>query len=530
MTGLRLGQASLDARAPRHDRSSRPSRLPAALRNAWPPLVPAVVLGAAYGATLQRSTGNAFSLDTTKFDYLGLVLGTAHAPGYPLYTMANAAFVRVVPWGSVALRANLLSAVFAVLACAVAVLVLRELGVGRALAAGGATALGLVPALWRQAVVAEVYTLTALLVLVSLGGLLRYERTGERGWLRAALLVYALSFAHATANVLLLPGLLLYLAVRRPRWLFRPRELLVLLPSGALLALLPYAYLFWRTAVGTPWLEERVTGVRSLLRTISGARFGGKMFEVPPEQVLHERLPALGTALLDELGPLVVLSAVGLVVLARRRPLVAALTASWAVATTGFFLAYDVSDWLTLLLPMWLVLALWTVVGAAGCASLAGRWSSAAAVVLAVVLPLTALVSGYAEADRSGERSQDGVDAALAVVPDDSIVFTSDYATRHQFGYRLLPGRVDLRRQVWAAKGPVVGPLPEHRVVRLRQYCRPRPGPWVWPVQERPAAPSVPRGLQVFVYGHAYAQEVAGQGFPVVPVSGQLYRTTCPAS
>jgi hypothetical protein len=79
------------------------------------------VLSVVYGRTVQRSTGNQFSVDTTKFDYLGLVLGTAHPPGYPLYTMLNAAFVHIVPWGSVALRANLLSAVFAILACLVAV-------------------------------------------------------------------------------------------------------------------------------------------------------------------------------------------------------------------------------------------------------------------------------------------------------------------------------------------------------------------------------------------------------------------------
>jgi hypothetical protein len=66
---------------------------------AWPYIVPLLVLSVVYGRTVQRSTGNHFSIDTTKFDYLGLVLGTAHPPGYPLYTMLNAAFVRIVPWG-----------------------------------------------------------------------------------------------------------------------------------------------------------------------------------------------------------------------------------------------------------------------------------------------------------------------------------------------------------------------------------------------------------------------------------------------
>ena len=79
-------------KAPRRSRFAR-------LLPAWPYVVPLLVLAVVYGRTVQRSTGNQFSVDTTKFDYLGLVLGTAHPPGYPLYTMLNAAFVRIVPWG-----------------------------------------------------------------------------------------------------------------------------------------------------------------------------------------------------------------------------------------------------------------------------------------------------------------------------------------------------------------------------------------------------------------------------------------------
>ena len=248
------------------------SRLARLLLLAWPYLAPLLVLSAVYGRTVQRSTGNDFSVDTTKFDYLGLVLGTAHPPGYPLYTMLNAAFVRIVPWGSVAFRANLLSAFFAILACLVAVAILTMLGVRPVLAAGGAIALGLIPLLWHFALVAEVYTLSILFVALVLACLIAYDRTGRRLWLRAGLLIFALSFAHATSQVLLIPGLLLYLAVRRPAWLFHPKELARLLPLGVALALLPYAYLFWRTAAGAPLLDTRVTGFTSFWEVITGAQ------------------------------------------------------------------------------------------------------------------------------------------------------------------------------------------------------------------------------------------------------------------
>jgi hypothetical protein len=488
------------------------------------------VLTVVYGCTLQRSTGNAFSVDTTKFEYLGLVLGTAHPPGYPLYTMLNAVFVRVVPFGSLALRANLLSAVFAMLACVVAVRILRELGVPRVLAAGGATALGLLPALWRQAVVAEVYSLTTLFVAAVLACVLIFERTGQKGWLRAGVLGFALSFAHATSNVLLMPGLLLYLAVRRPKWLLRPRELLTLLPAAALLALAPYAYLPWRTAVGgVTWLETRVTDLPSLWAAISGARFGGRMFAIPPEEMVFDRLPQLWEAALDELGPLLAVSALGLVVLVWKRPLIGAVTAVWAICTAVFALGYRVGDWQTFLLPTWLMLALWSIVGLARCVAAAGVRAPAAAIVVAVALPLTALITGYSDANRRGPDPQRGVDAAIATVPDNSLIFTRNYETRHRFTYRLLPDGLGARRNVWAAKGAIYAPVPDQMVVRLREYCAPKRGPWVWPWQEQPVAPSVPRGLNTFVYGHSYAKQVRAGGFTVEHVKGQLYRFECPS-
>lgn len=499
------------------------------LWQAWPALVPALALSLIYGCTLQRSTGNAFSVDTTKFDYLGRVLGIGHPPGYPLYTLLNAAIVRVVPFGSVALRANLLSAIFAVLACVVAVRIFRELNVSRVVAAGGAIALGMLPAMWRYAVVAEVYSFTILFVVAVLACVLIFENTGRRGWLRAGVLIFALSFAHSTSNVLLIPGLLLYLAVRRPTWLMRPRELMTLLPAGALLALGPYAYLPWRTAVGgSTWLETPVTDLPSLWAAIAGARFSGRIFAVARDQVLADRLPELWTAAFDQLGPLLAVSAVGLLVLAGKRPLVGAVTAAWVMCIVVFALGYQVGDWQDQLVLAWVVLAVWAVVGLDACASAARGWARPVAVVVAVALPVTALLTGYASADRSGPDPQRGVDAAVADVPDNSLIFTRNYETRHQFGYRLIPDGLGERRNVWAAKGAVYARIPDKMVVGLREYCRPDPDPWVWDWREQPAAHSVPRGLHTFVYGDAYAKGVRNRGFAVHHVRGELYAFTCP--
>lgn len=495
----------------------------------WPSLLNALLVSLVYGCTLQRSTGNAFSVDTTKFELVGRALGTPHPPGYPLYTLISAAAVRLVPFGSDALRVNLLSAVFAVLSCVVVVTVLRELGLPSALQAGGATAFGLLPALWQDAVVAEVYTFSALFLVTVLACLLVYERTRRRAWLRAAVLVFALSFAHATSDVLLVPGLALYLLLRRPWWLLHPRELLVLLPTSAGLALLPYAYLPWRTAVaGNSWVETRVYDRHSMWAAMTGAQFGDRMWQVPTDVVRAVRLPVLTAEAVTQLGPLLLLAAVGLVVLALRRTWVAVLTLAWAGVTTWFVLRYLVEDWITLLLPVWLVIALWVLVGVHACVrAVPAQWRTATAVVVAVALPLAALLHGYAAADRRGPDPQRVVDAAVAAVPDGSVIFTGTLEGRQQLAYRLLPDDLGLRRRIWGAEGGDHSGRPGQAVANLRDYCSAAPGPWAWPWHEQLASPTVPRRLATFVLGDDYATQVREAGVAVRPTGGHLYAVDC---
>ena len=503
----------------------------------WPYLVPAVLLSALYGCTLQRSTGNAFSVDTSKFDYLGEVLGTAHPPGYPLYTMADALIVRLVPVGTVAFRANLLSAVCAVLLAVVVVDLLLRIDVRPVLAAAGATAIGLMPQMWKFAVVAEIYTMTVLSVAVVLACLVRYETTGRRGWLRAGVLLLALSFAHATSNVLLVPGLLLYLAVRRVGWLFRPRELVRLLPASAGLALLPYGYLFWRTAAGAAFLDVRVTNLDSLVAVITGQRYGPKMFAVTSAD-LPGRVSSLLQDGMAQFGPLAVLVVLGLAALLVRRRLLAGVLVLWAVCNAVFLLDYRVSDWETMLLPLWLVLAIWAVLGLDGAVTVLLRLlrrpvgsvaEHGLAVVLGVSLMVTAAVSGYAAADRSGVDAQAPVNQAIKAARQDALIFTSDYGTRHQFLYRLLPGQWGRQHNVWVAKGAVYGHGRDRDVQQIRAYCSATSAPWVWSEQEQAVGPGVPLRLRTYVFGRSYAAHVRHDGLQTPHVAGQLYQVRCPS-
>jgi len=68
--------------------------------------------------------------DTSKFQFLGHVLGTARPTRFPLYVMLSHVFVQL-PVGSIAYRANHFSAFMAAIACAMAYVVARQLGARR---------------------------------------------------------------------------------------------------------------------------------------------------------------------------------------------------------------------------------------------------------------------------------------------------------------------------------------------------------------------------------------------------------------
>ena len=115
--------------------------------------------------------------------------GVAHPPGYPLYTMLAGAFLRLLPAGSLAWRANLFSAVC--MAAAAGVLAAAAARAARSTAAGVLAALLFATATvaWRYALVAEVFALHALLAAGVLFALT----------LRPARAVGALAFAGALA-------------------------------------------------------------------------------------------------------------------------------------------------------------------------------------------------------------------------------------------------------------------------------------------------------------------------------------------
>ncbi|MDQ3795245.1 MAG: DUF2723 domain-containing protein [Actinomycetota bacterium] len=226
-------------------------------------------------------------LDVAMLQMQVCVLGITHPTGYPSYLMLSH-LVTYLPFGDCAYRAILASAVYAALAVSVVFAAGYLLSRRVVAAAIAALAFGLGSALWSQAVIAEVYTLNALFVALTLLTLLLWrERRRDRYLLLCAFLV-GLSMTNHLTSGLLLPASLLFVALVDRRKLVDAK--LVLKGAGLfLLGLAPYLYLPIRAAMDAPFKANNPTNLERFWYVVSGGNLRGGFFAFGPTE-LPDRL------------------------------------------------------------------------------------------------------------------------------------------------------------------------------------------------------------------------------------------------
>lgn len=180
-------------------------------------------------------------------------LGVPHPPGYPLWTLLGHAFDSLLPWGTVAWRVTLASAVPAALAnaclLAVALKTLRSRPVAVIAAAMFAVSL----THWSQAVIPEVYGLNTLFIAASALLLVRLAEKPTTGRLWALAAVAGLSLTNHTSAAPIAAVTAVGALAVAPRLFTQPKVLLGALVA-AVLPLGLYAYLPWASA-RDPYLD-----------------------------------------------------------------------------------------------------------------------------------------------------------------------------------------------------------------------------------------------------------------------------------
>jgi hypothetical protein len=394
-----------------------------------------IFVGVLYFGTLGPTVlpyGTPDTLDSPMLQAEVSVLGIGHPTGYPTYMMLTHLFT-YLPFGDPAYRVNLASAVYGV----AAVLVVYLTGVrlsGRAVAAAaGALAFGLSGAFWSQAVIAEVYTLEALLLALVILFLLLWRDSRDGRYLMLSAFLVGISLTHHLTSVLLIPAAVSFVFLNDRR-LFSRTGLMLKSLGLFLLGLLPLLYLPVRALMHAPLNEADPSTPWRFLLLVTGGSFLAESSEKgrhcsPSSLALADastKLGLFGDHLLGQY-PLVlmlvgVLAAVYLLFTDHATVLLLGVILFGCLSQAAVYLQLGIEDFYVFLIPAFLAFGLCI---SAGLGALL-RWMESLAIgstargillfvlsALMLVVPLSGVRDTYAAHDRSadygGRRTIDAV-------------------------------------------------------------------------------------------------------------------------
>lgn len=390
--------------------------------------------------------GVGYSGDTAKWQFLGVVGGVPHATGYPLYMALDQLWVRVVPFGSLAWRVNLLSAVLGAAAVAGLFVLLRVLEVRRGVAVASALLFAVSRTFWSQAVVAEVYTLHILFLVTVTVCLAVWRKGGANAWLLAGLGIYAVSFGHHLTTGLALPGIVWLV------WSDRERALqwrnVVFTAGAVLVGASQYLYLLRMSDVGA-YHEDNIDSFGDVLNYATGGDFKDAMFIFSWYGLLVGRVPLLADFVFTEysvlLAPIALGMWHGLRLASPALRDVVVHVGLLAVFQSVYVMNYDVPDLIVFCLPLFLALAVFLGLGLDAAVGWVGqRWPADRRVPYGVAAGLVGMVAVFGLVDyrRSSQRGTvhdaERIERAVDTVPDGTVLLTDGYHDSEYIWYFLL--------------------------------------------------------------------------------------------
>ncbi len=328
------------------------------------------------------------SPDGSELATIPYVLGLAHSPGYPLYTVLGFLFSHLLPFGDVAHRVNLLSATLGALGVGGLYLIVLQLlpgtpGQGRAmersLAALAALLFAFSVDFWSQALIAEVYAPNIGLLAVTLLLLMAWGRRPSAGRYFLFALSFGLSLGTHLSNLGFAPAFAFFTALilvtgQRGQSLLLNRQLalsfLGVVCAGALGFLLGAAQFAWlplraNTLNDRFMLRHAPTTIEGLYKYTLGAfsnlKFAFPLPAIPGRIViyldlLHNQFGLAGIAV----------GIIGLFVLLWKRLPYFYLFVGIYLVNVWFFIQYKAFDLEVFFIPAHFVWAIFLAFGAWG--------------------------------------------------------------------------------------------------------------------------------------------------------------------
>jgi Protein of unknown function (DUF2723) len=381
-------------------------------------------------------------------------LGVPHPTGYPLYVLLGKAF-SLIPVGSVAYRANLLSAVAAAGAAGAVVLVSTRLGVRPFVAAIAGLTLAVTGTLWLEATFSEMNGLHLLLVALVIHRALVWRAERRDSDLRLGGLLAGLSVANHLLAVTVVPIVVLFVLVDARR---RLAERPVLLLQAVLLFLAGvslYLFIPLRAMAGPPEVYGALQTWDGVSSLITGAQFRGDMHfgSVESLSTAWRALPGVvGQIQGQSSWAFLALGLLGGAIQLVRDRWAALMLALMALVSVYVFVNY-LGDLDHYLLVTWFVLAVWVAIAlealvSAFAAWLGHRtpWTIAAAQVVLLALPVAVAMANWASHDESANHvGDDFAPRVFGYLPANAVLLTYwDALTNLSYAHCIEGERPDL--------------------------------------------------------------------------------------
>jgi len=336
------------------------------------------------------------SPDGSELATVPYILGLAHSPGYPAYTWFGFLFAHLLPFGDVAHRINLMSAVMGAVSVgglylvAIRVMPPPTSSVKRACAALGALLFAFSLDFWSQAIIAEVYAPNIGMLALTLIALLAWAHTRRMVHFFIFALLFGLSLGTHLSNLGSAPAFALFILltifitpVQRavstvspgtpPQSRLRDFGLCLITGSiGFTLGLLQFGWLPLRAATLNDrfMLRNSPTNLMGLYNYTLGA-FPNFKFAFPL-QALPDRLVIYLDLLRQQFGLIgICLGIAGLFALLFYRPRHYYLLVGMYLVNVWFFIQYSAFDLEVFFIPAHFLWAIFLAFGAwVACASL----------------------------------------------------------------------------------------------------------------------------------------------------------------
>jgi hypothetical protein len=323
--------------------------------------------------------------DSAELALQAFQLGVTHPPGYPVHTLLGKLFT--VFFHEPALGTNVLSAVSSSLAVGLVSWTALQMTGSLLAALLSGLAFGLSPLVWEEAVVTEVYGVNVCCVALAIAMIVAWYRRGSSPLLHGAAVAFGISLGCYLPNLLFLPAFII-LVLQRSHW--RWQHAACFLVDTVAVGSLLMSWSVFRSPVvhpmGSVFVPDTPAG---LWRYLVGAEYGTAALQ--PLSFYVRRLVDHGLLFAKNyLGLGILLGLLGLGHQWRtQRPLSIALLAVFVI-NFGYFTGYNVTDYRYMVLPSYLVFALWIAIGISVLLSHASTWVAK----MVVLLVCLGLVSG----------------------------------------------------------------------------------------------------------------------------------------